>query len=333
MSNPPPESALPTLASQPDKPPRPISPDVLGSPDVPGVPDVLGLPALPLLRRDVAIIARPHSPLLLAGSGQHVLTVHDPPPGLPDWLADLDGTRTLPATLLSAPLSDGPARLLLTELVRAGLLTDGNRGRPFADPIAQQRDALRQADVARDGSRPPLGRPPTRVGLHGRADWIAPLRAGLAACPEQVTAVIGGRAPLHVFVATADRPLVDAGPEIAGARLDIEISAFDVMLSPLSGSGRPCRRCWARHADTRPEDWRNWLRRRRAPSGAVLPEHHRAMAIAVAVEHVIGAAAVLTGQAAPELAGMERRLDLRSGTLTRARPAVHRHCLCDAIAA
>lgn len=302
----------------------------------PDAPHTLPLPARPQLRRDVAIIARPLQPLLLAGSGRHVLTVHSPPADLAAWLEGLDGTVSLEQALLVAPLPTESAHYLLVELTRAGLLSDGNAGRAFADSAHLQRDALRQNERARDGALPgEPGSSPVAAALAAPAEWTRLLGTALRACPEQITLVGSGQARLLVTVATPFREPPAASAMAAGlAQLLIEVSAFDVLLSPLTLPGRTaCPRCWALRTDAREPDWREWLYRGRTPAPPQLPTHHRALVTAVAVEHVLAAAAVLRRQAQPGLAALERRVDLRSGTVASAPIRPHPACGCLAVAA
>ena len=117
-------------------------------------------------------------------------------------------------------------------------------------------------------------------------------------------------------------------------QLLIEVSAFDVLLSPLTLPGRTaCPRCWSLHTDAREPDWREWLYRGRTPAPPQLPTHHRALVAAVAVDHTLAAAAVLRGAAQPGLAALERRVDLRSGAVASAPIRPHPACGCLAVAA
>ena len=302
-------------------------------------PDALNprpLPAWPRLRRDVTIIALPLQPLLLAGSGRHVLTVHAPPADLAGWLDGLDGTVSLEQALLAAPLPTEPAQYLLVELSRAGLLIDGNAGRAFAEAEHLQRDALRQAERARDGALPGAGDSrPVAASLAAPTQWRRLLGPALRECREQITLVGPGEARLLVTVATPLQEPPAASAMAAGLpHLLIEVSAFDVLLSPLTLPGRTaCPRCWSLHTDAREPDWREWVYRGRAPAAPQMPTHHRALVTAVAVEHTLAAAAVLRGEAQPGLAALERRVDLRSGTVVSAPIRPHPACGCLAVAA
>jgi hypothetical protein len=289
------------------------------------------LPALPQLRRDVAIIARPQQPLLLAGSARHVVTVHSPPADLPSWLSGLDGTVGLAAAVRAAPMPSAAARYLLAELDRAGLLDDGNTGRAFADPANRQRDALRQAERGRDGALPEAHRcRPIPVALSGPAEWTHLLGAALGDCQAQISLVAPGAAGMLISVGTPSAPGAAAASMGAGvAHLLIEVSAFDVLLSPLALPGRTaCPRCWSLRTDARQSDWRDWLYGGRPPAAPQLPAHHRALVTAVAVEHALAAAAVLRNAALPGLAALERRIDLRSGSVAWTPVRPHPACGC-----
>lgn len=291
------------------------------------------LPALPHLRGDTAVIARPRQPLLLAGSACHVVTVLSPPPGLTAWLHGLDGTQPLEAALLAAPLPTEAARYLLQELDRAGLLGDGNAGRSFADPAHYQRDALRLADRARDGALPVApATHPLPVALRGAAQWVRPLGTALSGCASHVALVAADQARLVVDIDTAFATpgVADRGALLAdAAKLRVAISAFDALFSPLSLPGQTaCPRCWSLQTDVRQPDWEDWLYAGRCPQPPHVPTHHRALITAVAVEHILTAAAVLRGAALPDAAARDRRIDLRAGTVSSAPVAAHPACGC-----
>lgn len=291
------------------------------------------LPLRPYLRSDVAVIARPRQPLTIAGSARHVVHVVSPPTGLADWLASLDGAVALGEAVAAAPLPADQAGYLLGELRRAGLLGDANAGRAFSDPAAGQRDALDQAARARDGSIPRRTEgSPTPVAVRGGDTWAQPLRAGLGSCPAHVRLTAEPDAVLVVSITTAFAADPDARGRMwaeGAAHLAVVISAYDALLSPLSIPGRTaCPTCWSLHTDARHHDWRDWTVGGRPPRPPRLPAHHRALVTAVAVEHILTAAAVLRGEAVPELAALERSVDLRAGTVSCRSVSPHPACGC-----
>ncbi len=298
------------------------------------------LPAMPALRRDVAVIARPRQPLLIAASARHVVQVVAPPAGLAEWLAGLDGSHDVAQAVAAAPLPLRDAYFLLRELDRAGLLTDANHGHPFRSRATASRDGLRLAAQARDGavrrSRP---RPEaTAVGISGDRNWVPVLEAALVGCPEQVRLSTSTDPALLVTIGTtfADGSASARSRAMAGAipHLDVTVSAFDAVLSPLTVPGRTaCYRCWTLRTDRRSGDWAEWTFGGRTPEPPRPPAHHRALIVALAAEHTLAAVDVLRGRLAPGSAELERVLDLRTATV-RARPVgPHPACGCIALAA
>jgi hypothetical protein len=115
----------------------------------------------------------------------------------------------------------------------------------------------------------------------------------------------------------------------AAARLRMAISAFDALFSPLALPGQTaCPRCWTLQTDIRQPDWDDWLYAGRSPQPPHVPTHHRALITAMAVEHILTAAAVLRGAALPDVAARERRVDLRNGTVSSAPVAPYPACGC-----
>lgn len=299
------------------------------------MPDEPLLPYLPCLRRDAVVLNGPDSSIRIASSARHVVTIPDPPDGLVDWLAGLDGSLLLQESLLSCDLPTELLRYMLRELDRAGLLIDANTGQPFRAAGGEQRDALLLARQARDGAvRNSAGSPaPVMVWVRGSSSWTGALTEAIGATSGQLAPSDESKAELMVAIGDSHDESVaahcDSAAGLGLAHLAVWISAVDAVLSPLMMPGATaCRWCCCSMFDERGDDWPTWSYGGRTPERPRLPAHHRALVLALVVEHALIAADVMRGRLDPGSADRERMLDLRRGTVSVLRRQAHPACNC-----
>lgn len=294
--------------------------------------DPATLPAQPLLRRDAALLVGGEGDLRIALSARRVVTVVQAPAGLAEWLASLNGLRSLSQVLADAPLDEGQARALLAELDRAGLLADANHGVPFRHVADAQHDALRLA-----GRREAPGMT-NQVHVAGSRRWIAPVSSALQVPGIAAGPATPGRCDLTLIVGDAFDPAGSAASGAAMARgvphVSVQISAVDAALLPLTVPGcTACLRCWQLQRDHRAPDWAVWVLHGDVPDPPLLPNHHRALVLALIVEHTLDALAVLQRNASDPSTAAERYLDLRRGSVELRTIGTHPACGCDRRAA
>ena len=297
------------------------------------------LPRLPQLRRDAAVLAVRGGVLHLALSARQVLSVANASPELVHWLLLLDGTMHLDDALACAPVSDAEARYLLAELDRGGFLAEANEGLLFRRSETAQHDALRLAQQTRAGASRATGGRPARaqltVGLAGEQGWTQALGRALA-LPGLRVQQAAARADLLLVIGDAlDPKAQEAGAAaLAGGtpHVSVAVSAVDAVMLPLTVPGRTaCRRCWALQRDNRVPDWSAWIYAGRQPDPPTLPSHHRALVLALVVEHLLCAVPAVRNPhdpAALAAASVERYLDLRRATVTVEPIRSHPACGC-----
>ncbi len=298
------------------------------------------LPSQPCLRPDAVVIADAGAPVRIALSARHVVAIDSPPPGLSEWLVSLDGTVPLADASATAPLPPDEALELLGELDRAGLITDASTGLLFRSRESLQSDAVRVAAQARSGAirRPAPKAAPSRVWVTGCADWARPLSDAVARCGGATCASDESRADLVVVIADAfdhrSRELASRAMAIGIPHVGVEISAVDAVFTPLTIPGRTaCRRCWSLQVEEPADDLPARAFAGRLPEPPRLPAHHRALVLALALEHTLCAGEVLSGGLPPDQGEQERYLDLRATAIQNRRVQPHPACGCVGLAA
>ncbi len=291
------------------------------------------LPAWPCLRPDARLIAPPLRPLRLALAPRHVVSIEDPPDGLAEWIAGLDGLSPLDEALDRAPVPSTVAAQLLRELDRAAMLLDANSGRPFRGP-SEQAAALHLASQARAADRA-KGAAPVRVWVRGSEPWRTRLEAALDPCSGIVRTTNGTPADLMAIACAPFDAALDQSADLA-RDLDLPhtavvVSAVDAVLTPLLLPGRAaCHRCWSEQTEGAGDDWDAWQFGRRTVDRPRLPAHQLELVIGLAVEHLLLCAEALRGRLPLAAAGLERRLDLLHANVTLRRIGAHPGCPCQA---